>query len=1077
MRSRLVGVGCLAALAALSAMGCDGGGMVSVDAGSIPDGGGRDGGGRDGGGRDGGGGDAAIDGGGDGGGADAGVCGDGRMLCTTAGTSCDGDTVVTCALDADGCLVPTRTDCTATSEVCQVMGGVAACADRCAYVPPAERCTTEGRDCSSDTLVVCAMDAMGCLVQTSTDCTATPGGVCDTTGTMPVCRSPSDPCAGHTSCGTSASRSCADATHLAVCDADALGCFVDMGVDCGAMGMVCDDASGTASCIDPCSRVTTCPSATYCDGNAAVTCAPDAAGCLVETTRSTCTMGTCSGGTCGDACPAATPRTLDCTSGTVMGDTSTGTTLLSTYNCHSGLSYPGHEVAYRFSNPRAARVRIVSTRISSTGDYDLYALDAGDGTSIACDSATSCLASSTGTSATETVTFDVRAGQQAYVVYDLYGSTGTDTSTYSLAITCVEPTCGDGLVEAFETCDDHNTMGGDGCSATCTLETGYVCYGAPSVCGTALTCGNGVTETGETCDDANGNDGDGCSSACAIEAGYGCTGTPSVCVPLCGNGVLDTGETCDDRNAVAGDGCTACAIDAGWNCTGAPSVCTMQAPNATCAAGTAITATTTLTGEDTRNGGASPTGTTCGSAGSATLYYSVTIPAFTRVRVDVTPTGFDPVIKTEDACGAAACSARIDAGGSGTAETTSLTNSTTTPVTRVVAVNGYSGAGGVYSIAFTYTVAACGNGVVDAGETCDDMNVADGDGCSSACAIESGYTCSGAPSACILLAPNASCAGAIDLGSSGTSMGDLRAGGARPTGTGCTSASGPALWYAVTIPANSSTTIVATPTGTPSWDPVISVNTSCAATGCAQTRDAGGSGAAETLSITNTSGAAITRVFAVGSYSATTYGTVTVTVSSAPLPYMAIPASCVDMSGATTLTLGTGTSDDGATAVLPLPFSFTFQGAAQMSYSVTTNGFMQLYPAATGTPSTSLSNADIPASGTPNNFIAPFWDDLTNMTLRSQTFGTAGSQVLVVEWSGRVYADASSTVRFQAMIYEGVPNLELHYCQMSTTGTSTAVTGSSATVGIENAGGTAGTRVSYNTAGAVTTGSGFRLVP
>jgi len=40
--------------------------------------------------------------------------------------------------------------------------------------------------------------------------------------------------------------------------------------------------------------------------------------------------------------------------------------------------------------------------------------------------------------------------------------------------------CGDKLVqsELGETCDDGNASGGDGCSAECTLETGYMCYNA-----------------------------------------------------------------------------------------------------------------------------------------------------------------------------------------------------------------------------------------------------------------------------------------------------------------------------------------------------------------------------------------------------------------------------------------------------------------------------------------------------------------------------------------------------------------------------------------------------------------------
>lgn len=43
----------------------------------------------------------------------------------------------------------------------------------------------------------------------------------------------------------------------------------------------------------------------------------------------------------------------------------------------------------------------------------------------------------------------------------------------------------------------------------------------------------------------------------------------------------------------------------------------------------------------------------------------------------------------------------------------------------------------------------CGNGSVGMGETCDDGNMQSGDGCSSACQVESGYACTGMPSACV----------------------------------------------------------------------------------------------------------------------------------------------------------------------------------------------------------------------------------------------------------------------------------------------------------------------------------------
>jgi cysteine-rich repeat protein len=78
-----------------------------------------------------------------------------------------------------------------------------------------------------------------------------------------------------------------------------------------------------------------------------------------------------------------------------------------------------------------------------------------------------------------------------------------------------------------------------------------------AVHGEPSTCGNGTVELGESCDDHNTATGDGCSDTCAIEAGYTCTTTsPSVCTSTCGNGTLDTGEQCDS-GGVADDRCTA----------------------------------------------------------------------------------------------------------------------------------------------------------------------------------------------------------------------------------------------------------------------------------------------------------------------------------------------------------------------------------------------------------------------------------------------------------------------------------------------------------------------------------------
>ncbi len=44
------------------------------------------------------------------------------------------------------------------------------------------------------------------------------------------------------------------------------------------------------------------------------------------------------------------------------------------------------------------------------------------------------------------------------------------------------PSCGDKVIASNEACDDGGIINGDGCSATCTVEPGYMCKDEPSVC-------------------------------------------------------------------------------------------------------------------------------------------------------------------------------------------------------------------------------------------------------------------------------------------------------------------------------------------------------------------------------------------------------------------------------------------------------------------------------------------------------------------------------------------------------------------------------------------------------------------
>ena len=46
------------------------------------------------------------------------------------------------------------------------------------------------------------------------------------------------------------------------------------------------------------------------------------------------------------------------------------------------------------------------------------------------------------------------------------------------------------------------------------------------------------------------------------------------------------------------------------------------------------------------------------------------------------------------------------------------------------------------------TTSICGNGIIESGESCDDGNMVNGDGCNNTCTVQSGWSCTGNPSVC-----------------------------------------------------------------------------------------------------------------------------------------------------------------------------------------------------------------------------------------------------------------------------------------------------------------------------------------
>ncbi|WP_338867742.1 EGF domain-containing protein [Myxococcus stipitatus] len=149
------------------------------------------------------------------------------------------------------------------------------------------------------------------------------------------------------------------------------------------------------------------------------------------------------------------------------------------------------------------------------------------------------------------------------------------------AVEFTGPVCGDGVVQTGEGCDDGGTTSGNGCSATCQVEPGYTCSGAPSVCtdinectnGTATcsvnaTCSNtqgsytcackpGYTGNGRTCNDIN--ECTNGTATCSVNAT--CSNTQGSYTCACKPGYSGNGRTCNDINECT-NGTNQCSVNA-----------------------------------------------------------------------------------------------------------------------------------------------------------------------------------------------------------------------------------------------------------------------------------------------------------------------------------------------------------------------------------------------------------------------------------------------------------------------------------------------------------------------------------
>ncbi len=325
--------------------------------------------------------------------------------------------------------------------------------------------------------------------------------------------------------------------------------------------------------------------------------------------------------------------------------------------------------------------------------------------------------------------------------------------------------CGDGVVNPGEVCDQGTFQGSPGCSADCkTQDPGYKCLPGQQ-CVALFSCGNSHIETGETCDPPN--PGNGCSATCQTEAGWRCK--PGSCskLPYCGDGIVqaDQGEKCDQgsfQNA-QNPGCSADCLSMDATCTCTPGqACVCQTP--VCGDGIV------QVGEqcDDKNSaypGCSATcqlepGYTCPFAGAPCVPKcgdGILVkpaeqcdPGMTIANV-AQACNADCSVKPGWVCDATSCRQTVCGdgkveGAEGCDPTPKNNDLGDGCTANCMAEPTCPAAGGGCST-------KCGDGLILGSEACDDGNAVSGDGCSSTCQVEAGFTCTQPPLGDTMIVP------------------------------------------------------------------------------------------------------------------------------------------------------------------------------------------------------------------------------------------------------------------------------------------------------------------------------------
>ena len=485
--------------------------------------------------------------------------------------ACDDDDLVGCE-EVDGCLV--ETERVACEFGCNDTGDAPECIERDPCVDLACDPLFEVPFCDGDLLMICEDDEeLGCAHLFPSDCRAEdPSNTCVDDGFAVACDV--DPCGDGLFDGF-VGEECDDGNNddgdgcSAICTLeDGFECTVEGGMtvcvalECGdgviGTGETCDD--GNTDDEDGCAADCTVEEGYECIGEPSE-CVVPACGDGVLTSGETCDDGNTDDG---DGCSAVCALELDPAGGAIATVTGTIDGSEAQYDrlsssCGGGGTPDHYFDAFTLVNTTESAIEIeILAAWSGDGFIHVFRADFDPAAPFS-----TCITGDDdfdGVSGSLIESVVVEAETTVILVASTF-SPAAAIGDYTLTITTLG--CGDGIVGPLDDCDDGNTDDGDGCAATCTVETGYECEGEPSDCWLPDVCGGGRVDGLEECDDGNTDADDGCSPMCSVEEGYICAGERSVCTPLvCGDDIIAHGEACDDGGTVDGDGCSAtCAVE------------------------------------------------------------------------------------------------------------------------------------------------------------------------------------------------------------------------------------------------------------------------------------------------------------------------------------------------------------------------------------------------------------------------------------------------------------------------------------------------------------------------------------